>query len=273
MKPRSSPPTIAASGLDHPEGLAFGPDGTLWAGGEAGQIYRIRLPKGKVELAANVGGFNLGMAFGPDGALYVCNWGLRAVIRFDPESGTHRVFAQRAGRHRLRVPNALAFGPDRRLYVTDSGDWGKPNGAVLAFDLDGRGAVWADRLSFPNGIAFDPSANSLLVVQTERASVVRYRILERGAAGAAAVVCRGLAHGPDGIVCGEDGSAFVACYSNSVIYRVDARGRKRIIAADQIGRVLNRPTNLAFRPGERAAIYAANLGGWHITRIPLGDRS
>ena len=272
MKPRPSQPTVAASGLDHPEGLAFAHDGSLWAGGEAGQIYRIRLPKGKVELVANVGGFNLGMAFGPDGALYVCNWGLRAVIRLDPGSGTHRIFAQRAGRHRLRVPNALAFGPDQKLYVTDSGDWGKPNGAVLAFDLDGSGAVWADGLSFPNGVAFDPSARSLLVVQTERGSVVRYPIMEGGAAGAAMVVCRGLDYGPDGLVCGEDGSVFVACYSNSVIYRIDTQGRKRIIAADPIGRVLNRPTSLAFRPGDRSAIYAANLGGWHITRIPLAGR-
>ena len=29
------------TGLDHPEGIAVGLDGTLYAGGEAGQIYRI----------------------------------------------------------------------------------------------------------------------------------------------------------------------------------------------------------------------------------------
>ena len=32
---------VFATGLDHPECLAFYRDGTLWAGGEAGQIYRI----------------------------------------------------------------------------------------------------------------------------------------------------------------------------------------------------------------------------------------
>jgi uncharacterized protein YjiK len=30
-----------ANGLDHPEGVALGPDEMLYAGGEAGQVYRI----------------------------------------------------------------------------------------------------------------------------------------------------------------------------------------------------------------------------------------
>ena len=30
-----------ATGLDHPEGVTVGPDGLLYAGGEAGQVYRI----------------------------------------------------------------------------------------------------------------------------------------------------------------------------------------------------------------------------------------
>ena len=30
-----------ANGLDHPEGVAEGPDGTIYAGGELGQVYRI----------------------------------------------------------------------------------------------------------------------------------------------------------------------------------------------------------------------------------------
>ncbi len=30
-----------ANGLDHPEGVAVGPDGMIYAGGESGQVYRI----------------------------------------------------------------------------------------------------------------------------------------------------------------------------------------------------------------------------------------
>ena len=43
-----------AEGLDHPEGLAFDREGNLWAGGEAGQIYRMD-PRGRVEEIANPG--------------------------------------------------------------------------------------------------------------------------------------------------------------------------------------------------------------------------
>ena len=33
--------TTLVDGLDHPEGVAWGTDGNWYAGGEAGQIYRI----------------------------------------------------------------------------------------------------------------------------------------------------------------------------------------------------------------------------------------
>jgi gluconolactonase len=42
--------------LDHPEGIAVGRDGTLYAGGEAGQLYRISPDAAKVETIASIGG-------------------------------------------------------------------------------------------------------------------------------------------------------------------------------------------------------------------------
>src|SRR5579885_3141580 len=64
---------IFVNGLDHPECLAFDRQGILWAGGEAGQIYRIS-PEGKPETVATLGGFTGGIAWTPDdAALYACN--------------------------------------------------------------------------------------------------------------------------------------------------------------------------------------------------------
>ena len=48
-------------GLDHPEGIAVTPDGLIFVGGEAGQIYRIDDDDTATEVA-NTGGFILGIA-------------------------------------------------------------------------------------------------------------------------------------------------------------------------------------------------------------------
>jgi gluconolactonase len=44
--------TELAGGFDHPEGIAWGPDGFLYAGGEAGQVYRVGLDGSAEEIAS-----------------------------------------------------------------------------------------------------------------------------------------------------------------------------------------------------------------------------
>src|SRR5689334_16296641 len=94
---------IFASGLDHPECLAFARDGILWAGGEAGQVYRIDR-EGKPETIANLGSFNGGVAFTPDDSeLIVCN-PVQGLVAVDRRTGKTRVFATRAGEHKMLTP-------------------------------------------------------------------------------------------------------------------------------------------------------------------------
>ena len=74
---------VFAAGLDHPECVAFDRDGGLWAGGEAGQVYRIDA-SGKVETIATLGGFSGGIALSPrDHRPFVCNPSL-GVVRIEP---------------------------------------------------------------------------------------------------------------------------------------------------------------------------------------------
>ena len=84
---------IFAQGLDHPEGLAFDRQGDLWAGGEAGQVYRID-PQGKVTEVASAGGFSGGFAFSPADELFVCN-PAHGVIKVSPD-GNWEVFVSEA---------------------------------------------------------------------------------------------------------------------------------------------------------------------------------
>ena len=132
---------IFAAGLDHPECCAFDRDGILWAGGEAGQLYRID-PAGNVDTVANLGGFCCGVALSPDDQeLFVCVSGV-GVVRATKD-GEHSVFATHAGDHRIVAPNYLLFDRRGRLYVTDSGNFMKRNGYVLRFAADGSGEVLA----------------------------------------------------------------------------------------------------------------------------------
>src|SRR5437868_3077023 len=85
---------VFATGIDHPECLAFDRSGDLWAGGEAGQVYRIT-PDRNVQLVTTMGGFCGGLAFSPEGELYVCNPSL-GIVQVK-SSGEFSVFASHAG--------------------------------------------------------------------------------------------------------------------------------------------------------------------------------
>ena len=45
--------------LQHPEGVAVGPDGWIWAGSENGRILRIAPDGSTIEEVASTGGFTL----------------------------------------------------------------------------------------------------------------------------------------------------------------------------------------------------------------------
>ena len=127
--------TTLATGLDHPEGAAWGPDGRIYAGGEAGQIYAIGLD-GSVEQVGDTGGFLFGVTVDGDGAVYGCDMGRGEIVRV--AGGVATAYSSGTPDHPLRVPNFAAFDEVGVLYVTDSGDWGKATGCCFACFRAGR---------------------------------------------------------------------------------------------------------------------------------------
>ena len=81
-----------AEGLDHPEGVAVGADGMLYAGGEAGQIYRVDPSSGGFAQIASTGGFVLGLCLDAAGFIYACDAARAAIVRIDPGSGDVETF-------------------------------------------------------------------------------------------------------------------------------------------------------------------------------------
>ncbi|MBI4581583.1 MAG: SMP-30/gluconolactonase/LRE family protein [Planctomycetes bacterium] len=258
-------------GLDHPECIAFHPDGSLWAGGEAGQIYRIS-PDGKtIDTVAGTGGFILGLAFAPGAEwLVACDLRKQCLWRLDVKTAQLTEFARGVPGHPLSIPNHLAFAADGALYVTDSGHFRQADGAILRFDADGsgRGGVWhPGPFNFANGIALHPRDAALYVACTWLPGVERIAIQPDGSPGKRTVFARLPKSLPDGLAFDARGNLFVSCYTPARIYRITPDRNVTVFIEDWEAHTLCNPTNIAFGGADRRNLFAANLGRWHITRI------
>src|SRR5678815_3220236 len=86
--------SIFADGLDHPECVAVHPDGSVWAGGEAGQIYKIGEDGKSIEVVANTNGFILGIAFSPGASwLAICDLKNKCIWKLDLATNQLSIFA------------------------------------------------------------------------------------------------------------------------------------------------------------------------------------
>jgi gluconolactonase len=259
--------SIFASGLDHPECITFDREGNLWAGGEAGQIYRID-PTGKVETIAELGGFTGGLAFSPlDQTLYVCN-PAHGVIKVSPD-GDAAVFATGIGTYKMICPNFLVFDRQGRLYVTDSGVWKKQNGALLRFDPDGSGKVISGPYGYANGLALTADERTLFMTESNTDRVLRLDVNADGTVGKAEGYTEQVGRLTDGLTLDEAGNLYAGCYASDEIWRISPTRQKTLLGWDHFAILIGRPTNFAWGGPERDVLYIANLGRYTIARVAL----
>jgi sugar lactone lactonase YvrE len=264
-------------GIDHCEGVAVHPDGSVWAGGEAGQIYRVSPDGSQVEEVARAdGGFILGLAFGPGAEwLAACDLMQRCVWRLDLPSGKLSRFADGVDGHHFGIPNHLVFDRDGTLYVTDSGAFRQVCGKILRFDADhsGRGCVWHDGpFNFANGITIGPKDGAVYMCCTWLPGVERIALQPDGTAGRRSRFVRLPKSLPDGLAFDARGNLYVSAYTPSRIYRVTPDGKASIVIEDWEEHMLCHPTNIAFGGPDFKDLFTSNLGRWHITRIDLRVR-
>jgi gluconolactonase len=256
--------------LDHPECVAVNPaDGSVWCGGEAGQLYRIEPDgSGLAEVHRTPSGFTLGIAFGPGGWLWFADLAQRTVSRLDPRSGMVERVAGPAlpGGGELRIPNALAWDGGETMYLTDSWAADAPGPGVYRI-RDGAIELWhAGPLTFANGIAVAPGGGAVYVAETHAHRVSRIAIEADGSAGARETVAELGDALPDGVAFGPDGLLYVACYEPSQLMRIEPSGEPRLLVHDTTAHVLAHPTNIAFRED---LLLSANLGRWHVSAIDV----
>jgi gluconolactonase len=263
---------ILADGLDHPECVTADADGTLYAGGEAGQVYRID-DAGEVVEIGTTGGFTLGLCLDGDRNVYSCDAEIQAVMRMDPLGNVKPYSRGSAERHAVK-PNYPVFDESGNLYFSDSGDWKQSNGCLFVVRPDGITEILRDDVaSFPNGLAIDGSGDYLYVVESLANRVVRVPIDRSGHSTGAVEIIVELPdrHLPDGIAFDARGSLYVACYTPDVIYRVDADGVLQTVSEDWERVVLAAPTNVAFVGPDLGTFAVGSLGRRHVAGLDVGE--
>ena len=260
--------SIFADGLDHSECIAAHPDGTFFAGGENGQIYRISADGKSVKEIAQTGGFVLGVAVAPDGKwVAICDLKKKCVLALCLTSLKLETLASG-----LSIPNHLAFARDGSLFFTDSGEFRKVSGRIFRIGIDCKVRVWhAGPFNFANGIAIGPKHDAVYVVCTWLPGVERIEIKPDGSAGKRSVYVK-LPDKvlPDGLAFDALGNLYVTCYTPARIYKFTPRKKLSVLIEDWEAHMLSNPTNIAFGGKRFDQLFAANLGRWHITKIDLG---
>jgi gluconolactonase len=256
-------------GLDHPEGVAYDPEaGVVWAGGEAGQIYRIELADSSWAEVARAPGLVLGVAVDGLGRVAVFAPGSRAMHVL--EDGALSTVLDAVEGEPLHTPNHGAFGPDGTLYFSDSGHWAENDGRLIALSPDGAANVMSTALDhFPNGCAVSPDGAWLWTVESFRPTINRFDLV---GGGPPEVVMRLEGTVPDGLAFTADGGLLISLYRPDRILYLDGAGQLSIVADDPQGTLLAAPTNICFVGADLDRVVAANFNRWHLSLLDLGLR-
>jgi sugar lactone lactonase YvrE len=259
------------SGLDHPECVAVHPDGSIWAGGEAGQIYRISADGSTLEEINNTGGFTQGIAFSPDMSwLAVCDSKNKCVWKLRLKDNQLEKFATGAGEHTFNIPNYASFDSQGRLYVSESGAFREVSGKILRFAPDGTGEIWhPGPFNFANGLALSVDEKYLYIACTWLPGVERVEINEDGSAGKREVFATLPQTCPDGLAFDTDENLYVSCYIPNCIYKMTKNQESSVLIDDWEAHTLSNPTNIAFGGKGFGELFVANLGRWHISKIEM----
>lgn len=231
----------------------------MYAGGEAGQLYRFPLEGGAVSQCATIeGGFLCGLALDANGNIYACNPTTGYVHRIAPD-GSSEPYGQRIG-----YPNYPVFDRDGNLWVSDSGAWDEVSGHLWRIAPDGTTDRVAGPFRFANGLAIDDTY--LYLVESQLPGVIRMPL----AGGTPENVVELPLTVPDGLALDAEGGLWIGCYQPNRIYRIAPDGGVEMVIDDWTGEYVVSPTNLAFAGPDLDVLVLAALCGWAVKAIDPG---
>lgn len=265
----ASPVETLITGYNSPEGPAFDRDGNLFfVNWLTSSIVKLT-PDGQASEFFNTGGIPAGLAFHPDGSLYVADEGehIHGVMRITPDGQATIVVNEYQGKP-LNGANDLVFDRSGVLYFSDP--WGssaeQPVGGFYRLFPDGTLEQIDTGLAFPNGVALTADESFVILAETFRNRLLRYRIGPDGSVGPREHWAdTHLPPGPDGMAFDEHGDLYVAHFAGSCIDVFDATG-KRI---DEIRVPGANPTNVAFGGPDNKTLVITEVATASLYRVRL----
>ena len=259
-------------GLDHSECVTRGPDGATYAGGEAGQVYRLAALDGKFEQVGTTGGFLLGICLDAERNVYVCDIKTCAVMCVTSNGGVS-TYSEGTSQRNIIHPNYPVFDSRGNLYVTDSGHWKKNDGCVFRIAPGGGAAkttvVNSSANAFPNGCCLSGDGKFFYMVLSLLPGVVRMPVNDDGTLGEAREVVKLPGTIPDGVAFDTAGNLFISCYSPDIIYKLSPAGELAVLAQDSERVTFASPTNIAFCGNDHKTLVVANLARWHLSKAAM----
>ncbi len=222
--------TVLASGFDTLEGPAFDRHGNLFfVDWERHSILR-RSPEGEIREFYNTGGVPAGLAFHPDGSLWVADEGddIHGLMRITPDGKASIVVNAYQGKP-LNGANDLIFDEVGNIYFSDP--WRShaenPIGGFYRYTIDGELQQIDSGLAFPNGVALTHDGQHVILAETYRDRLLRYRIEADGTIGPREVWAETtLPSGGDGMAFAEDGTLYVAHHGAGAVDIFDSHGKQ-----------------------------------------------
>ncbi len=250
---------VLASGFDHIEGVCWdSARQCIWAGGEAGQVYRVELDGSVTIVAVVEGGALLGLALDQRGSLYICDPGNHQVWKMNNQ---HNVVAFGDA---INYPNYPAFAPDGLLYVSDSGTFDQVNGRLFTIDANGVTSDVSPRpFEFANGIAID---NTTVWIVESAAPCVSSMDLAGGALERTIPLERCV---PDGLAFDADGGLLISCYQPNQLWRWTREEGLELIFDEWSGELILSPTNIAFYGDSLDRLALASLCGHNLVTVAV----
>jgi sugar lactone lactonase YvrE len=216
---------ILLGGLRFPEGPRWR-DGRLWFSDMHARRVIALDANGNAETVLSLDDDPSGLGWLPDGRLLVVSMHQRKVLRRDRDGLV--VHADLAGVADFHA-NDMVVDVHGRAYVgnfgfdLNAGAAPRPTRLALVHP-DGRVAVAADELAFPNGAVLTPDGDTLIVAERFAARLTAFDVAQDGSLANRRVWAQVAGMVPDGICLDAEGAVWVASPGSRGVLRVKEGG-------------------------------------------------